>query len=127
MKDENNRKLFEWLGGECWHEGFADGTILARCPKCGEFWTHTDRQPADWPNPDYSKESGFFALLSGLRSKGFEVECDSITEPFTGGWDVRLYLHNVLAISNAKAHADTLPEAFFLAALKAMTSEEKAD
>jgi hypothetical protein len=70
----DNKAIFYYLNPEgCWHEGLGDGT-LARCEKCGEFWTHTDREPGDWPNPDYTTEHGFFLLLEGLRAKGIEVE-----------------------------------------------------
>jgi hypothetical protein len=69
----DNKAIFHYLNPEgCWHEGLGDGT-LARCEKCGEFWTHTDREPGDWPNPDYTTEHGFFLLLEGLRAKGIGV------------------------------------------------------
>jgi len=76
----DNKAIFYYLNPEgCWHEGLGDGT-LARCEKCGEFWTHTDREPGDWPNPDYTTEHGFFLLLEGLRAKGFDVDMRAFTE-----------------------------------------------
>lgn len=113
--ENDNKRLFEWLNpGACWHEKASTmGPTI--CKHCKEPWPNVCNL-----NPDYSTESGFFALLDGLRAKGLVLECDSIADV----WDVRLYLHDRLALSIAKAHADTLPLALFNASIKAMEAEE---
>lgn len=125
--ENDNKRLFEWLNPDgCWHK-----PMIAGQGNSGRNWQCANGDcNADlgyqWDEPksiEYHTESGFFVLLSGLRAKGFEIECDSICQSRADGWDVRLYLHDVLAISNAKAHADNLPEALFKASLAALESE----
>jgi len=70
-RDESNRKLAEWLGVPCWHEwihqigskGFNKPTRYC-CSRCDEY-------SMVGGNPDYYTNSGFFALLDGLKKKGY--------------------------------------------------------
>lgn len=142
MNEEQNRKLFEWLTGGCAHEtrflsddergpvyGFF-GTfkcykhsgLASNCIKCGEP-IHLNigifnGVPTVYGFPNYSKESGFFSLLAGLKSKGYGYVLESSGEVCR----VELWEPNDSFYSASDHVADTLPEALFNAAIKAMES-----
>ncbi len=124
MENENKR-LFEWLNPDgCWHDIQSEvhnAGRIRRCQKC------TTTEFEDNYNPQYHTESGFFALLSGLRAKGFEITLE--VEPGQPEF-ARLYSPRKQDSGEPWTYTGeglTLPIALFQAAIKAMTSEEKAD
>lgn len=132
---ESNKRLHEWFE-LCWHDftyiGMPKGVPSVRCKStCGKEF-----QLVSCPargGTDYTTESGFFALLDGLRAKGFRRKNEShalmndgtnVYRP-TGEWAKLFRLDddgNEIDVSEATA--DTLPQALFSAAIKAMESEQ---
>ena len=115
--ENDNKRLHEWFGKH-WHTMKPDGKT---CADCGAYGNLVAQH-----NPDYSTESGFFALLSGLEKKRLMVTLMDwyYYEKLTFTAKIRTFAINAVEF---EARADTLPEALFQAAIKAMTSEEKAD
>ena len=130
MENEKKR-LHEWFGLGCYHrwKREVDGPCPEadnKCVDCGH--PHTDYDYG-WPHsqahtrPDYSTESGFFALLSGLRAKGYYVNVN--TSSRYDGYQVILD-RGRSTDANVLENADTLPEALFNAAIKAMDAENES-
>jgi len=113
--ENENKRLAKWFGTH-WHE-WDDGLL---CHECGSI--KADRHCI--PNPDYSTESGFFALLNGLRSKGFNLSIEN---------DADVWWVHIPDGENCKhgktysASGDTLPLALFNAAIKAMDAETSGE
>jgi hypothetical protein len=142
MENENKR-LHEWFG-LCWHEpkrltneerepicgffgtikGFKHPTLTATCVKCGDAINPINVNGVDtcYPRPKYHTESGFFALLSGLEKKRLMVTLMDwyYYEKLTFTAKIRTFAINAVEF---EARADTLPEALFQAAIKALESE----
>lgn len=128
MENENKR-LFEWLNPDgCWRkkgkwipdENFPTTRSVAVCAACEIYHL----------NPDYSTESGFFALLAGLtKRKDEEILPERwLKIEFSGAiekWTVQIgnYVQPYQFANKVIASADTLPQALHLAALKVLEAE----
>jgi len=130
---EANRRIHEWLGDRAdWH-CYVPSSPDPECDYCDK-----ELEECVKSNPRYDKESGFFALLTGLRAKGFAVNTfgspkigslNCATSEYQSATLVQFERDtpNPSSIKEFHARADTLPEALFQAAIKAMILEEKAD
>lgn len=115
--ENDNKRLHEWFG-LCFHEIKGGLVRPARCVKgCGFRVSIAEWQMlGEQANPNYSTESGFFALLDGLRAKVVSVEM----------WTGANTSANILTENGRYiAIADPLYEALFQAAIKAMDAETK--
>lgn len=120
---DDNKRLFEWLNPDgCWHDfGGEAEKDTEICAKCGYRITFIWGGTRDKVNPDYSTESGFFALLDGLEKKGWHYNLlwdDCMPKDKR---EVFLWKTDGTSVTD---QADTLREALRQAAIKAMESEQ---
>jgi hypothetical protein len=120
MNTGQNKIIHKWLGLH-WHDV---STVVPRlngspfCKNCKKFWNGV--------NPDYSTESGFFALLKGLKAKGYQVRMgDTPNDDSAAGiqhWELNDQGEKIALSYDADAVADTLPAALCAATLKLIAS-----
>ena len=114
--ENDNKRLFEWLNPDgCWHKDYSGDDICCEAMRVSEEPWELLRS-----NPDYSTESGFFALLSGLRAKGFAVEMHTLAQLAS----VKTYDENGVCTGKFSYVDASLPLALFQAALKCIGGEE---
>lgn len=141
--ENDNKRLHQWFGF-CWHEpkrltneerepirgffgtirGFKHPTLTATCVKCGDPINPININGVDtcYPRPRYDTESGFFALLDGLKAKKLRV---SLIQLGNGVCEAYIQRTNGSQVQMWDALDKTLNLALHCAAIAAMDAETK--